>query len=78
MPKYDAFVSYSHAGEQEIARRLQEGVERFAKPWYRTRSMRLFLDKNSLTASPGLWSSIEEALAESRWLVLIEIGRAHV
>lgn len=71
MPKYDAFVSYSHAGEEEIAQRLQEGVERFAKPWYRTRSMRLFLDKNSLTASPGLWSSIEEALAESRWLILI-------
>lgn len=76
MPKYDAFVSYSHAGEEEIAQRLQEGVERFAKPWYRTRSMRLFLDKNSLTASPGLWSSIEEALAESRWLVLIASKRA--
>jgi len=71
MSKYDAFVSYSHAGEQGIARRLQEGVERFAKPWYRTRSMRLFLDSNSLTASPSLWSSIEEALADSRWLVLI-------
>jgi len=76
MPKYDAFVSYSHAGEEEIAQRLQEGVERFAKPWYRTRSMRLFLDKNSLTASPGIWSSIEEALAESRWLVLIASKRA--
>lgn len=71
MPKYDAFVSYSHVGEEKIARRLQEGVERFAKPWYRTRSMRLFLDKNSLTASPGLWSSIEDALADSGWLVLI-------
>jgi WD40 repeat protein len=76
MPKYDAFVSYSHAGEEEIAQRLQEGVERFAKPWYRTRSMRLFLDKNSLTASPGLWSSIEDALVESRWLVLIASKRA--
>jgi WD40 repeat protein len=76
MPKYDAFVSYSHAGEEKIAQRLQEGVERFAKPWYRTRSLRLFLDKNSLTASPGLWSSIEEALTESRWLVLIASKRA--
>jgi WD40 repeat protein len=69
--RYDAFVSYSHAGEADVARRLQEGVERFAKPWYRTRSLRLFLDKNSLTASPSLWSSIETALADSRWLVLV-------
>jgi WD40 repeat protein len=76
VPRYDAFVSYSHAGERELAQRLQAGVERFTKPWYRTRSLRLFLDTNSLTASPGLWPSIETALADSRWLVLIASEQA--
>lgn len=71
MARYDAFVSYSHAGEEQIAQGLQEGVERFAKPWYRTRSLRLFLDKVGLTASPDLWSTIEGALADSRWFVLV-------
>jgi WD40 repeat protein len=76
MARYDAFVSYTHADEGEVAKRLQAGVEKFGKPWYRTRSLRLFLDTNSLTASPGLWSSIEGALADSRWLILVTSPRA--
>jgi WD40 repeat protein len=68
---FDAFVSYGHADDGGIARQLQSGVERFAKPWYRARALRLFLDSNNLSANPGLWSSIEAALASSSWFVLI-------
>src|SRR6476620_1388924 len=46
-------------------------VERFAKPWYRARSLRVFRDTASLTANPDLWASIEDALGASRWLVLL-------
>lgn len=65
---YDALISYSHALDGTLARALQIGLERFAKPWYRPR---VFPDTTSLPANPGLWSSIEKALASSAWLVLM-------
>ncbi len=68
---YDAFISYSRALDGALAPALQTGLERFAKPWYRSRALRVFRDTASLSANPGLWSSIEKALASSAWLVLM-------
>ena len=68
---YDGFISYSHALDGTLAPALQRGLERFAKSWYRPRALRIFRDTTSLSADPGLWSSIERALASSRWLVLM-------
>lgn len=68
---YDAFISYSHAVDGKLAPVFQRELERFAKPWYRVRSARVFRDKASLTASPGLWSSIEDALSRSKWFILM-------
>ncbi len=68
---YDAFISYSHTLDGALARALQTGLEQFAKPWYRPRALRVFRDTTSLSANPGLWSSIEKALAHSAWLVLM-------
>ncbi|MBV9727835.1 MAG: TIR domain-containing protein, partial [Pseudonocardiales bacterium] len=73
---YDAFLSYSHALDGVLAPALQTGLERFAKPWYRPRALRVFRDNASLSANPGLWTSIEEALAASAWLVLMASPRA--
>ena len=69
--RYDAFLSYSHKLDGAVAVALQHGVERFAKPWYRVRSLRVFRDDANLVANAGLWSSIEEALSSSRWFVLM-------
>ncbi|MGH3524436.1 MAG: TIR domain-containing protein, partial [Mycobacterium sp.] len=69
--RYDAFISYSHALDGALAPALQTGLERFAKPWYRPRALRVFRDTTSLSANPGLWSSIEKALVSSTWLVLM-------
>ncbi|HEV7770695.1 MAG TPA: TIR domain-containing protein [Solirubrobacterales bacterium] len=74
--RYDAFVSYGHGEERGVARRLQSGVERFGKPWYRTRALRLFLDTNSLSADPKLWATIERALGDSEWFVLVTSPKA--
>ncbi|MCA1702337.1 MAG: TIR domain-containing protein, partial [Actinobacteria bacterium] len=71
IPGYDAFISYSHALDGALAPALQRGLEQFAKPWYRPRALRVFRDNASLAANPGLWSSIEDALASSTWLVLM-------
>jgi tetratricopeptide (TPR) repeat protein len=67
---YDAFVSYSHAKDKPIAAALQSVVQRLGKPWYRRRALRLFRDDTSLSATPHLWPTIEQALAQSRFLIL--------
>jgi WD40 repeat protein len=68
---FDAFVSYSHAADGRLAPALQKAIQRFAKPWYRARALRVFRDESALSANPHLWSSIEAALDESDWFVLL-------
>src|SRR5277367_3911456 len=69
--QYRAFISYSHDSDARLATSLQSSLSRFAKPWYRLRSMRIFRDQTSLSANPGLWHSIEQALAESGYFLLL-------
>jgi WD40 repeat protein len=68
---YDGFISYSHAADGLLAPRLQTALQRFAKPWWKRRAVRLFRDESSLSANPHLWSSITEALDQSAWFVLL-------
>ena len=70
-PVYDGFISYSHAADDLWAPRLQAALQRFAKPWWKRRAVRLFRDESSLSANPHLWSSITEALDTSGWFVLL-------
>ena len=69
--KYDAFISYSHGKDLVLAQALQHDLERFARPWYRPRTSRVFRDLTNLSAAPGLWSTIVHALNSSRWFVLM-------
>src|SRR5437764_48385 len=71
MALYDAFISYSHAKDKPIAASLQSVVQKLGKPWYRRRALRVFRDDTSLSATPSLWPSIERALGESRFLILL-------
>jgi WD40 repeat protein len=66
---YDGFISYSHAADDLLAPRLQSGLQKFAKPWWKRRALRIFRDESSLSANPHLWSSITAALDESAWFV---------
>ena len=68
---YDAFVSYSHAADGRLAPALQRGLQSLAKPWHRRRALRVFRDETSLSATPELWSAIEEALSHARYFVLL-------
>ena len=67
---YDAF-SYSHAKDKPVATALQSVVQKLGKPWYRRRAVRVFRDDTSLSATPRLWPSIEQALGRSRFLILL-------
>ena len=68
---YDGFISYSHASDDLLAPRVQAGLQRFAKPWWKRRALRIFRDESSLSANPHLWSSITEALDGSAWMVVL-------
>src|SRR5262249_1559308 len=71
MARYDAFISYSHAKDKPIAPALQSPIQTLGKPWYRRRTLRVFRDDVSLSATPQLWPSIEQALSQSRYLILL-------
>ena len=71
MAMYDAFISYSHAKDKPIAGALQSVIQKLGKPWYRRRALRVFRDDTSLSATPHLWPSIEQALGHSRYFILL-------
>lgn len=66
---YNAFISYSHAADGKLAPALQNGLEKFAKPWYKLRNLNIFRDEASLSASPQLWPNIQKALDASEYLI---------
>jgi WD40 repeat protein len=70
-PTYDAFISYSRAVDGKLAPALQRGLQRFAKPWFRLRALRVFRDDASLSANPDLWGSIRDALDGSDYFILL-------
>ena len=70
MALYDAFISYSHAKDKPIAAALQSVVQKLGKPWYRRRALRVFRDDTSLSAT-SLWPTIEQALGQSRFLIVL-------
>jgi hypothetical protein len=68
---YDGFISYSHKHDAVLGPALQTNLERFAKPWYKIRALRIFLDTADLSANPALWPSIEDGLSSSQWFILL-------
>ena len=46
-------------------------MQKLGKPWYRRRALRVFRDDTSLSATPHLWPSIEQALGSSRFFLLL-------
>lgn len=69
--RYKAFISYSHAADGRLAPALQTALERFAKPWYRRRAIRVFRDSTGLAVTPELWGSIRRALEASEYFILL-------
>jgi hypothetical protein len=45
---YDAFISYSHLADDALAATLQAGLETFAGPWYRSRTLRVALSSGEI------------------------------
>src|SRR3954463_12488413 len=73
---YDAFLSYSHAADGELAPALQRGLQRLARPWNRKRALEEFRDRTGLGLTPALWPAIRCALEESEHFVLLASPKA--
>jgi WD40 repeat protein len=73
---YDGFISYSHKHDAVLGPLLQTNVERFAKPWYKMRALRIFIDTADLGLNPALWPPIEAAMSSSRWFILLASAEA--
>jgi WD40 repeat protein len=68
---WDAFISYSHSVDGQLAPALQSALQGLARPWYRKRALHVFRDRTALSADPSLWGRIVEALDGARYLVLL-------
>lgn len=69
--RYDAFISYSHAADNHLGSALQKALHTIARPWYQIRALNVFRDQTNLSATPHLWSSIEDHLQQSKFLILL-------
>jgi TIR domain len=69
--RYNAFLSYSHAADGMLAPAIQSALHRLARPWYKLRSLWIFRDKTSLSATPALWPTIIRALSDSEYFLLM-------
>ncbi len=67
--KYNAFISYSHSQDGELAPGIERALAKFAKPTFKRRALHIFRDSNDLSISPDLWGKIEEGLEQSEYVV---------
>ena len=67
---YDAFISYSHGADLDLAPVVRDALQRLAKPWNKRRALNVFLDQASLELSSELGGSLDERIEDTRWLVL--------
>lgn len=73
---YSAFISYSHTADRNIAPAVQTALHRFARPWHRLHAVRIFRDQTNLSLNPELWPSIQEALRNSEYFLLLASPQA--
>ena len=76
--RYEAFISYSHTEhDARVAREVQRFIERFPVPARlreglgRSRLGKVFRDEDELAAGTSLDQGLVQALAASRWLIVV-------
>lgn len=74
--KYNAFISYSHYSDSNLAPALEKGLQQFAKKLFQRRALHVFRDSNDLSASPDLWKHIEQGLLDSEYFIFLASPRA--
>ncbi|MFE9804519.1 TIR domain-containing protein [Streptomyces goshikiensis] len=67
----DAFISYSHRFDKELAQALQRGLHTLARPWTRRQVIHVFRDTTSLAANSDLDGAIRLELERSRHFIYL-------
>src|SRR3954466_4783603 len=75
---YNAFISYNHSTDSNLAAALQSALHRFAKPWYKLRALHIFRDQTNLGLNPALWSRVRGALVQSLFSLLLASPEAGI
>ncbi|MCC6231371.1 MAG: PQQ-binding-like beta-propeller repeat protein [Verrucomicrobiales bacterium] len=70
-PQFAGFLSYHQRLDGGFCRQLQEDLERFGKPLWRPRLVRLFRDESNLEAGGDLGGAIRKALDQSEHLIFV-------
>ncbi|MCC6369263.1 MAG: TIR domain-containing protein [Bryobacterales bacterium] len=68
---FHAFLSYSHATDWKLGASLCKGLRQLACSPFRRSGLRIFRDTSNLPATPSLSGSIEHALNQSTFLILL-------
>lgn len=69
--RYDVFISYSHSADEVLATHLQNDLAQFSKDYYKQDAIKIFRDRTNISAGGYLSEAIEEALINSRFLILL-------
>jgi WD40 repeat protein len=68
--RYEAFISYSHAADGQLAPFIERRLRRFAKSFWQP-STPVFRDETTLALTPHLWPTIRDRIDQSRTFVLL-------
>lgn len=68
---YDAFIAHKRVPDGETASALRNALHVFAKPPFRLRAMRVFLDRSIIRAGEPLHGAVRLGLEQSRYLILM-------
>src|SRR5213593_2048550 len=71
LPSYDGFLSYSWAGDKQVATVVQSAIQRFLCPWYRGRAKTIFRDLECLPAGSSLEAELLTRLDRSQHLLVL-------
>ena len=69
--KYNAFISYSHIADGLLSSKIQLGLQKVAKPWYKIRALNIYRDQTNLSVTPDLWGTIQNALYNTEYIILM-------
>ena len=68
--KYQAFISYKHSDfSREKAIAVEKALKKYAKPWWKPHSIKIFRDEKEMTPGSDLGASINNALENSEYMI---------
>jgi WD40 repeat protein len=68
---YDGFISYCTAADREFAPKIQDGLEKLAKPWGARTALDIFQDIDDLAATHDLEQAFRVLFSESQTLIFL-------